>query len=297
MDKIIQNILDTIQTSIDGFQGNIPGIQKDLYAEIQKSIKDLSIKDGRLVNSIDNLKAIGQIKSRLKKLLTGPQYQKVLGEFVAAFNDVSRLNNEYFASLSKEFKPKKTLPVIRELAVNQTIEDLIGQGMVDSIVGPITEILKSNITTGGNYAKFQDQLRTHILNDENGDGSLVRYTKQITTDAINQYHAQYHETIAQDLNFNWGRYVGSNLTTTREFCERLTAKEWVHRNELPEIIKGRIDGEEVRLSKSTGLPVGMIPGTNVDNFKVNRGGYNCGHQFFWVPDNIVPVAIRQKFRK
>jgi len=296
LDKIISNILETIDKSIEGFQGAIPAIQKDLYDELQGYIKDLKIKDGKLLNSVDNLKAIGQIKARLKKLLTGKKYQMVLGEFVGSFEEIAKFNNEYFSTLNKQFKPKKTLSIIQQLAVDQTIEDLIGQGMVESIVGPITEILKANITTGGSYAKFNEQLRTHILNDENGPGSLERYTRQITTDAINQYHAQYHETIAQDLNLNWGRYVGSNLTTTREFCELLTAKDWVHRSELAKIIKGQIDGKQCRLSKTTGLPLGMIPGTNADNFKVNRGGYQCGHHFYWVTDSVVPLNILSKFK-
>jgi hypothetical protein len=73
-----------------------------------------------------------------------------------------------------------------------------------------------------------EQLRNHLITNDTGEGSLERYSKTITTDAINQYSAQYHDALAQDLNFNWGRYVGSNIETTREFCDRLTAKEWVH---------------------------------------------------------------------
>jgi hypothetical protein len=293
--QTFEKILQLIDQSTTDFQGSIPDMQKKIYGDLQEYIKKLDLRDGRIMNNLQNLQLIGQIKNRLRKILSGKDYNKLVSDFTEAFDEVANLNQQYFADFNFKFKPKKTLPVIKQLAIDQTIEDLIGQGMAESIIKPITEILKSNITTGGSYAKFQEQLRTHIVNDENGAGSLQRYTKQITTDAINQFNAQYHDTIAQDLQFNWGQYVGSNLTTTREFCERLTAKEWVHRTELPSIIKGKIDGVDIKLSKTTGLPVGMIPGTNVDNFKVNRGGYQCGHQFFWVPDNAVPDAIKKKF--
>jgi len=181
------------------------------------------------------------------------------------------------------------------LAVESTINALLGQGLSSNVIAPVQKILTDNITTGGSYAKFQEQLQNHILQNETGEGNLQRYTKQITTDAINQYNAQYGETVAQDLQFSWGRYMGSNLTTSREFCVLLTDKQWVHKSELPEIIKGHIDGTDCKLSKTTGLPLGMIPDTDADNFKVRRGGYNCGHQFFWVPDSAVPKNVKDKF--
>ncbi|MBS1760647.1 MAG: hypothetical protein JST23_11050 [Bacteroidetes bacterium] len=181
------------------------------------------------------------------------------------------------------------------MAVESTINALVGQGLSSNVIAPVQKILTDNITTGGSYAKFQEQLQNHILQNETGEGNLQRYTKQITTDAINQYNAQYGETVAQDLQFSWGRYIGSNLTTSREFCVLLTDKQWVHKSELPEIIKGHIDGTDCKLSKTTGLPLGMIPDTDADNFKVRRGGYNCGHQFFWVPDSAVPADVKDKF--
>jgi hypothetical protein len=165
-----------------------------------------------------------------------------------------------------------------------------------NVVDRLQKIVLDNTTTGGSYASLNDQLRQSVVGTDDADGILQRYSKVITTDAINQYSAQYHETIAADLGLNWLRYVGSNITTTREFCERLTEKEWVHKSELPEIIKGKINGVQCKLSKSTGLPLGMIPGTDEKNFKIRRGGYQCGHQAYWVPDSSVPDMIKMKIK-
>lgn len=292
----IKEILKTIDDAIAKFQDAIPGIQKLIYEGLQPLIKNFKIKDGRLLNDVENLRIIGDLKNKLQKIIMSADYSKSVNGFTESFAAVSLLNNAYFADFNKKFKPKRTLPIIRQLAVEQTLNDLIGQGMNSSVIDPIKQILNQNITTGGSYAKFQEQLRNHILSNETGDGSLVRYTKQITTDAIHQYNAQYHDAIAQDLNFNWGRYIGSNLTTSREFCVLLTDKQWVHRTELPQIIKGKIGNENCKLSKTTGLPLGMMADTNADNFKIRRGGYQCGHQFFWVPDNAVPDSEKRKFQ-
>ncbi len=297
MEKSIEKILATLDGAIAGFQDSVPAIQRQIHDEMQVVIKKLVIKDGKLLNNLENLKLISALKVKIQKIILNPAYKNSVEKFIESFTDVSNLNQEYFSQFNFKIGSKKTLPVIRQMAVETTINDLMGQGMSASVLAPIQNILKENITSGGSYAAFQEQLRNHILTNETGEGSLERYTKQITTDAIHQFNAQYHDAIAQDLQFNWGRYVGSNITTSRQFCILLTDKQWVHKSQLPDIIKGKIDNEDCKLSKTTGLPVGMMPDTNPDNFKIRRGGYNCGHQFFWVPDNAVPINVKKIFNK
>lgn len=287
--------MQAIDDAINTFQDKIPGLQKSMFDGLQPLLKQLQLKNGKLINNVDNLKFLGQIKNKLEKIIISPEYKDAVQEFINSYNTLAALNLNYFSQFNEKYKPAKTLPIIKQLAVEKTITDLVGQGMSENITGAVRNILNTNITTGGSYASLQDQLREHLLNTDSGEGSLVRYTSQITTDSINQFHAQYHAAIAQDLQFNWGRYVGSLITTSREFCVLLVAKQWVHKSELPTIILGHIDGHDCKLSKTTGLPYGMIPGTNATNFEINRGGYQCGHQFFWVPDAVVPVEFRSKF--
>lgn len=294
MEDSIKKILSTIDDAIAKFQNAIPGIQKLVYDELQPLIKQFDIRDGNLLNNVKNLKLIGDVQNKLEKIIISADYKSSVNDFIDAFGLVSNLQQEYFKQFNQQYKPKKTLPIIKQLAIESTINDLVGQGLNANVIAPIKSILTDNIISGGDYALFNDQLRNHILNNETGDGSLLKYTKQISTDSINQYNRQYHETIAQDLNFNWGQYVGSNIATTREFCLYLTKKRWVHRSELPEIIKGHIDGHDCKLSKTTKRPLGMIPGTNVDNFNIYAGGYQCGHSFYWGPDSMVPENVRQR---
>lgn len=293
MGKAIDKILSTIDGAIASFQNDIPGIQKNIYEAIQPIIKNLEIGgNGRLLNNLKNLKLIIEVQKKLERVILESGYKKTVQNFIDNFLVLATFNHDYFAQFNKKFKPSNVLPVIKELSVNSTINDLIGQGLNSNVIVPVEKILQQIITTGGSYVDFHEVLRNHILTNESGEGNLQRYTKQISTDAINQFNAQYSEAIAQDLQFNWGQYIGSLLTTSREFCVLLTEKRYVHKSELPGIIAGNIDGVELKLSKTTGLPLGMIPGTNAANFKVRRGGYQCGHQFFWVPDSSVPENIK-----
>lgn len=297
MDKIIDDITTTIEEAIADFQKKIPGIQDRAFDELQGLIKDLKTKNGKILATVDNLKLIRFISNKLGKVIADKDYLEAVGKFVKAFDAVQSLHNEYFAAFNNKFKPGETLDIIKQLSVDATLNSLLDGGLSDNILGPVSKILQQNITTGGEYAELNNKLRDHIRTDSKMDGSLERYTKQITVDAVNQFSGQYHATIASDLGLQWGRYVGSNRETSREFCILLTAKDYVHKSELPEILKGHIDGKNCKLSKSTGLPLGMIPGTTPSNFQVNRGGYVCYHQFYFVPDSSVPKMLRDKFNK
>jgi hypothetical protein len=293
-DKTIKALINHMEDSIGSFQKGIPSIQQGLVDSLVDELRGLQTQQGKILNSVQNLKLIGNIKNKLERLIISEGYKDSVKDFVKAYDAVESLQLQYFAAFAQKFKPKEVLGIIKRQAVDKTLNDLLGQGLQSNVVDAIGDILNVNVTSGGSYASLNDQLLKSVKGTKDTEGILERYSKTITTDSINQYSAQYHETIAADLGLNWGRYVGSNITTTREFCELLTKKEWVHRTELPEIVKGHIDGHSCKLNKQ-GLPLGMIPGTDANNFKIRRGGYNCGHQFFWVPDSAVPNDIKDEF--
>lgn len=171
----------------------------------------------------------------------------------------------------------------------------------------IADILRTNITTGGSYSALNDQLREALVNTKT-DGLLLKYTKQITTDSINQYSAQYTQTVSNDLGFEFFAYQGTDIMTSRPFCQAMVEhNRYFHISQVPNLLKG-LDAQgnkleykdnktdetkKVELYARTGLPHGFIPGTNVANFFVNRAGFNCMHQTRPVSESLVPLNVRE----
>lgn len=295
LNKIVDDILKTIGDATDSFQSSIDPIQKQIYSDIEILIKNLDLNGNKIANTVNNIKAIGQLKAKIQKAILNPDYIDSVKAYVAVFADVSELQNNYFSELSDEFKPNKLLDAIQSQSIDQAVVSLTESGIDANITGGIQNILKTNITGGGTYSDLLDQMRNFILTNDSGTGALEKYTKQITTDSLNQYSAQYTQAITMDLGMNWFMYVGSNKDTTREFCKLLTAKKYIHVSELPDIVNGIIDGKQVALNPKTDLWYGAIPGTNESNFQVNRGGYGCDHQLMPVNSVIIPLYLRQKF--
>lgn len=293
---ILLKLEKTIDTAIEKFNGSIPGIQKDIFNDVITLVKQLDTRpDGTIKQTVSNLRLISRIKSQIEKIILSDQYVKNVKEFIETFKEVGKLQNEYFRTIEKGFKTTPLLKEIQLQSINATIDGLTEAGIGVNVTNVIENLLRTNVTTGGSYAQLQEQLRNSILTNKTGSGLLERYVKQVTTDSIMQFNRTYSAVISDDLGMVWYLYTGSNIDTTREFCRELTKKKYIHKSEIPTIVKGIIDGKEVRINEKSGLWAGAIPGTNTSNFQIYCGGFNCQHRLDPVLKNIVPAAIRAKF--
>jgi hypothetical protein len=291
----IKIILQKIQNSIDEFDKAIPSEQKKILRQVFRELQKLETGQGRILTRVSNLKLINGLRNTLKKIIINDEYLSQVKTFMEAFEVVTQLNNEYFKQFNEKFSPAKTLQIIKETSIEATVNSLTEAGIISNVVDPVYDLLRLNITTGGSMDDLMEEVNKQIVGTKDEPGTLQTLTKQVTTDAINQYSANYNKAVSADLNFKWSRYVGSLLATSREFCILMVGKDYYHESELPEILKGHIDGHNCQIYKKTGLPRGMVAGTDIYNFQVRRGGYNCGHQSFGVPDSAVPEELRNKF--
>jgi len=288
-----EDIIKIIESASAAFDESASASQRAMWNEIETILKGLDIKNGYVTQSVANLRAIGALRKKIQKAVLNPKYIKAVDQYLEAFDNVAAAQKKYFGAINEDaVLPEKQLGIIRENSVQATIQSLTEAGINANVSQGVQNILKANITGGGSFNDLSQQMRDFILTNEKGLGALERYTKQITTDAINQFNGQYMQAITASIGLKWYMYVGSNLTTTREFCELLTKKKYIYESELPGIIGGDIDGHQCALDKKSGLPKGMIDGTNENNFQVYRGGYYCGHQLQAVAEAFVPRKIR-----
>lgn len=249
------------------------------------------------------------MRNKLLGIILNDQYVADVKDYVSAFRDVTTLQNDYWKTLDPKFKPRTLLKEIRNQAVTDTVNKLTEAGIGTNIADSITDILRTNITSGGSYKQLEQQLRDTIMNNRTGDGILVKYTRQITTDSLNQYSAQYTDTVSQDLGAEWYQFQGTELKTSRPICQAMHDHvQYFHVSQIPNLLEGKdaqgnqleyqdiVTGQTktVDIYGKTGLPSGMIPGTNASNYFIRRNGYNCGHQFRPVlREKTIPLAFRE----
>jgi hypothetical protein len=296
------DILEKINDSISNMNKRIPSIQKDIYDSLQEDLRNLELNGGKIKATVKNLSLINSIKNKLNKIILTPEYKQQVREFAQSFNEITSLQNDYWRGIDKEFKPKPLLKAIREQSISDTVSKLTEAGIGANIAEPIADILRTNITTGGSYKKLTEQLRENLVNTQT-PGTMEKYIGQITTDAVNQYSNQYTQIVSNDLGYEWFKYDNTDILTTRHFCDAMTDRPYFHVSEIPALLRGdgltylnkkTGDRQPVEIYQKTGLPYGMIPGTDASNFFIRRGGYRCGHSIRPVNERQVPQANKDR---
>ncbi len=300
-EQLIQQLLKTIDDSVNAFNEQIPSVQKKAFAKIVKLMGDLDKTGDTVKLSVKNIKIIAQIKKEFEGAIIDGNYKKKVDEFLKSFDDVSDINSQYFSVVTGKFKPSDVFEAIKIASVDSVTENLLGSGIQSNVVNKLNDILIQNVTGSASYEDMIDQVRIFMTDTKEGDGALAKYAKTYTTTALNTYSRQYNETAVSDLGLEWYKYVGSLLTTSRPFCKALIdakkeGMEFVHKSQFDEFLRGDINGKKVPINKKTGLPEGLEAGTNVSNLAVKAGGWNCGHQFMPVSSKIVPKELLNKFK-
>lgn len=300
------NITTSMEKASAKFDAFLSETEAKLYDEAIKEIKNLEIdSQGDIRWTANNLKRIDQIITKLKKVSDSPAYLAGVEKFVQRFNnlqdqitDWARRNfNVLRFGQDLETKTK----YLKQIAIKNTIDGLTGANINAYVMEPIKQMLMTAVTTEAKYSDLTKQLQRELISSPDGTSALAKYAKTYATTAMTQYAGQQNKLFTDDLGVEWFRYVGGTIETTRDFCNLLTQKEYIHISEIPAIIKGEIEiGGEIKtcpLNQKTGLPQGLIEGTTPENFQVNVGGWNCRHQLLPISEESVPENLREKFKR
>lgn len=297
-EKLIQQISKLVEDSAERFNSKLPGFEQKVMEEISVLLKELDTNGDKIASTVKNIRLIGSITSKLKKILLNDDYKDLVKEYIKSFNTITSLQNQYFKSLESKFKSTPLLQAIREQAIDSVLEGLTEVGL-NNMANSVKGILQQNITAGGSYKALTNGLSGLVTGGGDSDGIMTRNLKTFTTTSVAQYSRHYTNTVAQGLNFRWYQYIGSTITTTRCFCLAMVEKRYFHESEVPALLKGdfpEFEEKECEISAKTKLPSGMIAGTNASNFFTLAGGWNCQHSIFPVPDSLVPQELRNKFK-
>lgn len=292
----ITDIVNHLDDVTAAFNDVVDSAQKRMLNQVITLMKDLSIKDGRISPTVENLKIVNAIRGKLSKLVLDKKYMSGLNKLLKSFSDVQGEQIDYFKAQfgSKNLSGKYGLTL--QMSIDNTAQALSGSGINANVVDRLKSMLVRSVVSGGQFSDLVGQVREYLTDTPTSAGALSRYAKTYATTALSQFTGETNKLLTDDFKPEWYRYVGSNKETTREWCEHMTEKEWVHISEFEQIIDGKIDGKEVEIYEKTGLPRGMIEGTNTDNILVNRGGWGCQHQFYAVDERIVPDSVKRKLK-
>ena len=295
-------LLSQVDKALAQFSKVVDSSQKALFEEIHLLVSALEKdKNGNIKTTISNMQQVVKIKAKIGNIVISDAYRDGVSMLMNGFDLVYRTQKAYYkksfqAGTIGEIATKKQ-KLLRQLAVQNTIEGLTGAGIQAQITDKIGDMLMRSVTSGAKWTDMVSEMKAYLDPDGDGTGAFAKYAKTYATTAMGQFTGQNNKLMTDALDTEWYMYVGSDIETTREFCLHLTKKRYIHVSEIPTILEGHIDGHDCAIYKKTGLPQGMIEGTTPENFQVNVGGWNCRHQLLPVAAEAVPADIRRKYEK
>jgi hypothetical protein len=295
MTSDVLKLLSEIDDEANIFLSDLSVLEKKMFDKILILIKDLETdkRTGKIKNNLKNIKLIGQLKKEIRSVVLSKPYLKSVTKYTRLFDKVDKVNDRYLADLFNEEGKAKVLEEVKKANIDATIQQLTENGIAGGLEIELNKILRTNITSGGSYSDLADKLRRMVVGDDESESYMQKNANRIVKDAVHQYNRGYMKTVSDDLGFEWFEYVGSLKENSRDFCRHMVEKRYFHKSEIPDLLEGNIDGTQVDIYDKTGLPEGMIDGTNEDNFQILAGGYGCNHGIYAVPEVNVPEEIRE----
>ncbi len=261
--------------------------QNQSYNSVLSILKDLEVdKDGYIVQSQANRKVIQKASNAFESGLKNSPYFDGIQQYVNSIPALDSANGAYFDFISQGYKPNaQYISSLKKDTIGSLESLLMQDGLESQIKAPLVNILNQNINSSAKFSDLLKQVQEYITGSKELDGQLLRYSKQITSDALFNYSRSYQQAVTSDLGLEWYLYSGGITKEgkysggTRPFCADRIGN-YYHHSEI-----------EVWASRDW---AGKRRGTTSSTIFVYAGGYFCKHSLVPVHESIVPEYAKKR---
>jgi hypothetical protein len=256
--------------------------QRELLSQMESMLSGLELdSEGLIKQSQANRKILQKADRIFDRAIKESGYYSSLDQFAGTVSAITGANEKYFDFILESFTvDAQYLKSLQKGAIS-TIEGLLANdGLEAQLKQPLVEILNQNVNTGASFSDLLKQVREFIVGSPDREGKLMRYSKQISRDALFNFSRALQEGISQNAGLEYYQYLGGIMDDTRSFCAARSNK-YYHKKEVEAWAKlGKWDGRR--------------PGTTSSTIFVYAGGYGCLHQIIPVSREIVPKDVIER---
>jgi len=274
-----------IQDIPEAFQSSVEKLQRRIFNRITELIGRLETEGGQIKMTEANLLIVQDINDELKQVLNGKEYVSAVREFTNEFNTQKAINDQYFKkAFGDDFQETGLANQLVKNSQRNAFELLAGEPAQQNFIAPIKTQLENAVSSGASLSETIKGIRETVEGNEQADGRLLRYSKQVTWDSFALSDRAYTNAIAEDLDVEWFRYSGGLVKDSRCFCEERD-QQFFHFKEIEAFGRGEDLGD---CDNGDGTWKGEMVGTNESTIFIVAGGYNCRHTWSPVSITLVP---------
>jgi len=276
IDKIVNSGIKIMDSSEESLADYVKKLEKNLYDELVKIFENVNITNGKLSTSDKAQEFLLSLDKKIKSGMKNAGYNEGVNKFLKDFDKIGENVKQLQSELNNINITSSQIKPFLNIEVQNTSNLLIGDKFNGNIIAPLQQSLYRNIMFGATVADTEKYLREYIISSKDKDSKLLRYVKQISSDSIRQFDGSLQSGIANELGLNAARYVGSIIIDSRAQCRKWVDESLIilddsFEKEINKAINGTLTYDGKKSS-------GMYKETNLSNFAVLRGGYNCRHR-------------------
>jgi len=253
-----------------------------IYKALLELFDNVDITNGKLSSSPKAEDFLASLDYRIFQAMKKNGYGNAVSDFTGNFDLLTDNLQDLHQKLGNGIIEKKDINALKRIEVQNTVSNLTEKGLYKDVIAPLRKDLYRNIMFGASLQDTENMVRGYILSTEGQDSKLLRYVKQISTDALHQYDGSVNQMAKDKLGLNATQYVGSLIEDSRAQCMKWVGMSIIKDENLQEEIDWALAGGQFSNKKCSG----MIPGTNIDNFCIQRGGFLCRHR-------AIPIRVKK----
>lgn len=254
----------------------VSGIQRRVYGSTLNRLSVLrNDQEGRLLFNIKNIQTVNRIAVSVEKQMA-KEGRVLLRWLVRSLLKLFRVNVSYFASIDPRSEQREQQILYRVLfryGYNTKTRKILPTGVLSvlsqsqAISARISEQINQSLAAKMPLKQFKDTFRTFFVNPA-GLGVIESQFNRFTNDLFQDFDRETQKAYADELKLNYAIYSGTEIKTTRPFCEARINNIYTRE----EIAKWN---DRDWKGKRKGVPV-----------EVQCGGYNCRHHFNFISDEL-----------
>lgn len=279
IDELIKKKVEILENEPEKLGEAAVKSQLYIWEQVQEQIDKFETKDGRIIVNNKNIRILYKVIDTLKESINNADFQEATKAFVESFDQAASISDRLAKEIEKGFKPNAAQKELVQIAKDNAVSTLIGEGLAARLTQPFVELLAANVSAGNSLLETRKQLKRFVVGTKDADGRLLANIRTNSGTALAVADRSYSAAVARQVDAQWFRYSGSVIDTTRPFCKERAGK-FFHKKEIE-----KWAGEDWK---------GEIEGTNSRTIFDFAGGWNCRHSINMVSIKVVPPSVIQR---
>lgn len=280
LEGLIRAKTDRLESIPDELLTGLQKVQRQVLPEVNQLLSLLERDgSGKILLTEANLDIVRNLQGQLRDVLLGSEYTEMIAQFADEFSLQQGITDALLVRMFPDFVKEAVLERVVEQYKLKTVDTFINGITDEAFADAIQNRVQTAVVNNESYVEALRSIQEIVTGNDEVDGKIQQYAKQISHDAFSLSDAAYTSAASESIDAEWYFYSGSVIKSSREFCVERHNKYFYYK-EVEAWAKLEWSGKN--------------PETNEQNIYEFRGGFACRHSIIPVSIAIVPKDVIER---